>query len=165
MKLSGQEFEVSEMDKLSGEIYELQQKKKQLQFELDSEYDSDKYKEQKKSIASSGATYNLIVLIPVTCIAIVCIVLLFFNGVDMINAGASSSPVVRVAVMLSFLGTIISMIICVPLWKKQITEMRDADSQVDKRAEIKARLRSQISSIDIKIEELENKKKVLEETI
>ena len=40
--------------------------------------------------------------------------------------------------------------------------MRDADSQVDKKAEIMARLRSQISSIDIKLEALMTKKKELE---
>ena len=59
MKLSGQEFQVSELDKISEEIYELEEKKKLLEFELNSEYESDNYQEQRKMLAASGAKYNL----------------------------------------------------------------------------------------------------------
>ncbi len=160
MKLSGQEFQVSELDKISEEIYELEEKRKMLEFELNSEYESDKYQEQRKMLAVSGAKYNMIAVLPITMITLVCAILLIYNIVSSINSGFETYTVIIMAIV--FILTVIFGFIAAKAWKIQFEKMRDADSQVDKTAEIKARLRSQISSIDIKLETLKSKKKELE---
>lgn len=160
MKLSGQEFQVSELDKISEEIYELEEKRKMLEFELNSEYESDKYQEQRKMLAVSGAKYNMIAVLPITMITLVCAILLIYNIVSGINSGFETEMVIIMGIVM--IPTVISAFFAAKAWRKQFEEMRDADSQVDKKAEIKARLRSQISSIDIKLEALKTKKKELE---
>ena len=160
MKLSGQEFQVSELDKISEEIYELEEKRKMLEFELDSEYESDKYQEQRKMLAVSGAKYNMIAVLPITMITLVCAILLIYNIVSGINSGFETEMVIIMGIVM--ISTVISAFFAAKAWKIQFEKMRDADSQVDKTAEIKARLRSQISSIDIKLETLKSKKKELE---
>ena len=50
MKLSGQEFQVSELDKISEEIYELEEKRKMLEFELNSEYESESIRSKGKCL-------------------------------------------------------------------------------------------------------------------
>ena len=184
MELGGFGFEKSELMKLAEDIYELKSKKQDLELTLHSEQFHYKYIPQRKSLAEHEVTFRLLWIIPITIAVLAALCYIIYYVFDMGGVGREGAAASAMGV--GFLGTTILAAfggyVAFKLWKREIhmitllwlSKNPDKAEDFSRKYGINtfqydesitkqriAMLEEEISSIAIKIKQLEERQKEL----